>query len=92
MQIIDDDHFRGWPAWSAQVNDLVGGFIVTTYPYPAADHDFSYPPKSGYIIAECITEADARRIAQLLNEERYVPVFSNGLEKRYRWVKGGFTY
>lgn len=25
--------------WTAQVNDLVGGWIVTTYPHPLSAHD-----------------------------------------------------
>lgn len=88
----DEHMFRGWPAWSAQVNDLVGGWIVTTYPYPASDHVFNDIDslKHGYIIAECMMEEDARRIAQLLNEERYVPKIDDEIAKQYRWVRTGF--
>lgn len=52
--------------WTAQVNDLVGGWIVTTYPHPLSEHvrDAEWV---GTVIAECPVEADARLIADLLN-------------------------
>lgn len=89
---MDEDKFRGWPAWTSQINDLVGGYIVTTYPYPISDHVFNGIDslKHGYVIADCMTEEDARRIAQLLNEERYVPKMDNEIAKRYRWVRAGY--
>lgn len=59
--------------WTMQVNDLVGGAIVTTYPHPLSEHDFRKdgdPQKRGYIIAECMTKSDAAEIAYLLNKAR----------------------
>lgn len=58
------------PPWTAQVNDLIGGAVVTTYPHPLSEHDHRKdgdPHKRGYVIAECMTMADAERIAGLLN-------------------------
>lgn len=57
--------------WTAQVNDLVGGWIVTDYPHPLSEHDNRWDgdtTKGGYIVAECWTERDACTIAMLLNE------------------------
>lgn len=67
--------------WTAQVNDLVGGWIVTNYPHPYSEHDNrpdGDPYKFGYVIAECYARADAETIAGLLNENdiwsfRYTP-------------------
>jgi hypothetical protein len=56
--------------WTVQVNDLIGGWVVTNYPHPLSQHDHrpeGDPDKRGYIIAECIKEDDAKTIAQLLN-------------------------
>lgn len=57
--------------WSAQVNDLVGGWVVTTYPHPLSEHDLRREggdaTRRGYCIADCMTLADALRIADLLN-------------------------
>lgn len=58
--------------WTVQVNDLVGGWIVTDYPYPLSEHDHRPDGDSGrrgYVIAECSGEIDARRIAALLNDD-----------------------
>lgn len=61
--------------WSAQVNDLIGGWIVTDRAIPMSQHDFNKegfdPSKRGYVIAECMTETDARLIANLLNGAGY---------------------
>jgi hypothetical protein len=60
--------------WYAQVNDLVGGWIVANKDLPLAEID-TRPEEYGgtmpdaYVIAECMCEPDARRIALLLNEE-----------------------
>lgn len=83
---------RGWPAWTAQVDDLVGGWIVTTYPYPASEHDHTLdgdPLKCGYIIAQCMTAEDAVAIAHQLNHIKYAPANLADPE-RWRWVKAGF--
>lgn len=59
------------PKWTTQVDDLVGGWIVTTYPHPLSEHDTRVegdPTKRGEIIAECHSEDDANLIARLLNE------------------------
>ena len=59
------------PKWTAQIDDLVGGWIVTTYPHPLSAHDTrpdGDPAKRGEIIAECHSEDDAELIARLLNE------------------------
>lgn len=57
--------------WSEQLNDTIGGWIVTTYPHP--DSEQHYYDKHGkvhaygYIIADCTSEQDANQIATLLN-------------------------
>ncbi len=58
--------------WSAQVNDLVGGWIVTDYPHPLSEHDTRLegdPRRRGKVIADCVTHGDAVRIARLLNDD-----------------------
>jgi hypothetical protein len=60
------------PVWTVQDDDLVGGWIVTTYPHPLSAHDTRWdgdPAKRGEVIAECCCQEDADRIARLLNEE-----------------------
>jgi hypothetical protein len=57
--------------WTPQVNDLIGGWIVTTYPHPLSAHDVrpeGDPNKRGYVIAECMVKEDAEMIASLLNQ------------------------
>lgn len=60
--------------WTVQVDDTVGGWIVTTYPHPLSQHDTrpvsegGDPSKQGEIIAECHSLDDAKLIARLLNE------------------------
>ncbi len=58
--------------WTVQLNDLVGGWVVTDYPQSLADHPRT-PSGGGLargrVIADCVTEADAQRIAHLLNED-----------------------
>lgn len=84
---------RGWPVWTVQVNDIVGGWIVTTYPFPSSEHDLRIEGNSlkcGYIIAECMTKADALAIAHLLNRVRYTPNMSDAEAGRWRWVKVGY--
>jgi hypothetical protein len=61
------------PVWTVQVNDEVGGFIVTTYPHPSSAHDHrpdGDPRKRGRIIADCCCTEDAELIAELLNDGR----------------------
>lgn len=57
--------------WTAQVNDLVGGWCVTNYPYPLSDHDFRKdgdPAKKGYVMADDFyCREDAEVVARLLN-------------------------
>lgn len=56
--------------WSVQVDDLVGGFIVTNYPHPLSAHDTRADgdkTKRGYIFAECFSEEDAQLIVNFLN-------------------------
>lgn len=56
--------------WSAQVNDLIGGWIVTTYPHPLSEHDHRRDgdlSKRGVIACECVDRAYAILIAKLLN-------------------------
>jgi hypothetical protein len=63
-------HRAGGAVWTAQVNDLVGGAIVTTVPHPLSRHDFrpdGDDAMRGYVIAECMSMADADAIADLLN-------------------------
>lgn len=62
--------------WSAQINDLVGGWIVTDHPHPLSEHD--HRPNGdhfqcGYVVAECMVEMDAKRIAALLNAYGPIP-------------------
>lgn len=52
--------------WSAQVNDLIGGWVVTDYPHPLSAHEEPGPGKV-HVIAECTTEHDAKYVALLLN-------------------------
>lgn len=93
----------GWPAWSAQKNDIIGGWIVTTYPHPASEHDFSGGGEMptwenrltaklacGYVIADCRTEEDAVIIANLLNLEKYIPKDAIDNPDRWRWVEVGY--
>lgn len=93
----------GWPAWSAQENDTIGGWIVTTYPFPSSEHDFSgkgepatwenrHTAKSrcGYMIADCMSKEDATIIATLLNKECYVPMAAFENPDRWRWVEAGY--
>lgn len=82
---------RGWPAWTAQVNDLIGGWVVTTYPHPLSEHDHREEGdrlKCGYVVADCMTEADAVQIAAALNSRLYVPPLTD--PKRWRWVQAGY--
>lgn len=92
-EIEDYPKGRGWPAWSAQLNDLVGGWIVTTYPRSYADHDFrpgGNPLQCGYIVAECMTEEDATEIAWHLNVATWIPKDLGSNPKRWRWVNVGY--
>lgn len=56
--------------WTVQVNDLVGGWIVTNLPEPLSQHDkriHGEEEHRGYIIAECSNKADAEILASLAN-------------------------
>lgn len=56
--------------WSAQPNDLAGGWAVTNLPVPLSAHDMrpdGDPALRGYVFAECAREDDARLLAALLN-------------------------
>lgn len=67
--------------WSAQPNDLMGGYIVTNYPHPLSEHDTRNngdPRKRGYIFAECYTREDAYLVAALLNKENVQRKNNNG--------------
>lgn len=69
--------------WTVQVDDLVGGWVVTSYPHPLSQHDFrpdGDPERRGYIFAECMSEKMAERLAGLLNAygplpSRMVPTY-----------------
>ena len=93
----------GWPRWSAQKNDLIGGWVVTTYPGPMSEHDFSgrgetptwenrhtSKDKCGYVLADCHTEQDAIIIANEMNQERYVPIDARINPDRWRWVDADY--
>ena len=57
--------------WSVQINDLIGGYIVTDYPHPLSEHDHRRkgdPDKAGDIACECVSGSMAEAIALLLNE------------------------
>ncbi len=58
------------PFFTAQINDLIGGFIVSSYPHPLSEHDHrpnGDPNKRGVIVAECTTRPHAELLAGLLN-------------------------
>jgi hypothetical protein len=62
--------------WSVQINDLVGGYVVTDYPHPLSAHDHSAggdPTKRGCVIATCMTEWEAQCIANALNSVGPMP-------------------
>lgn len=66
--------------WTAQVNDLIGGAIVTDYPHPLSEHDHrkdGNQEKCGYIFAVCMTMGDAGIIADLLNGAGTERTFAN---------------
>jgi hypothetical protein len=57
--------------WTIQVDDTIGGWIVTDHPHPLSEHNNRLdgnPTKRGEIIAECHSQGDAELIARLLNE------------------------
>lgn len=49
--------------FTVQVNDLVGGWIVTDYPHPLSLHDFL----QGVVLADCMAKEEAELLAGLLN-------------------------
>ncbi len=58
------------PFFTVQNNNLVGGFIVSSYPHPLSEHDHrpnGDPLKRGVIAAECITKPHAELLTGLLN-------------------------
>lgn len=60
--------------WFAVVNDLIGGWCVSTLNKPLSEHDHRadgvrVEENAGYVIADCYCVEDAARIARLLNEE-----------------------
>lgn len=60
--------------WSVQVDDTVGGWVVTTYPFPMSQHDFrpdGDPAKRGRVAAECQDEDTAWVIANYFNKIQY---------------------
>jgi len=68
--------------FTVQVNDLIGGWIITDYPHPYSEHDQrkkGNPEKFGHIIADCNSEKDAIRICRLLNKDD---------AENSEWVKG----
>lgn len=69
IELRKDDR---WPElWTAQVDDLVGGWIVTTYPFPYAEHpNRGDDPRIGVDrdVISCWSEERAKQVAELLNE------------------------
>lgn len=65
--------------WTAQENDVIGGWCVTNYPHPLSEHDLrpnGNPARWGYVIADMMAKSDAEEVARLLNEaeiERHHP-------------------
>lgn len=60
--------------WFAILNDLVGGWSVSNYPFPLSEHDHRIdgdPAKRGYVVADCMNREDAEVIAAILNREGY---------------------
>lgn len=63
-------------AWYAIVNDLIGGWCVSTISLPLSAHDHRADGDSancGYVIADCMTKDDAEVLADLLNGTDYMP-------------------
>jgi hypothetical protein len=54
--------------WSAQPNDEVGGWMVTSYPHPSSQHGQYGTDHYGDIVADCMIKANAEIIAMLLND------------------------
>ncbi len=57
--------------WSAQVDDCVGGWIVTRFPYPMSLHDHrpdGDPSNRGEVVCMFASEEMAHLIATLLNK------------------------
>lgn len=57
--------------WTAQENDVIGGWCVTNYPHPLSEHDLrpnGNPARWGYVIADMMRHDDAQEVARLLNE------------------------
>lgn len=59
--------------WYAVVNDLIGGFAVSSVNKPLSQIDQT-PPAEAYVIADCMCESDARAIATALMESGWVPL------------------
>ena len=61
--------------WTVQVNDLIGGYIVTTYPYPLSQHQWKDENGSyltyGYVIADVTKKEEGALIAKLLNLQSF---------------------
>lgn len=58
---------RVTPTWTVQINDVIGGWVVTTYPHPLSEHHFGDPDRRGFVAAECVNRSYANLIARLLN-------------------------
>lgn len=59
--------------WTAQANDVIGGWCVTNYPHPLSKHDLrpnGDPTRRGYVIADMMSYSDAQEVARLLNEAK----------------------
>lgn len=62
--------------WTVQVDDIVGGFIVTNTPLPRSQHgqcQLTTWANPNYIICDCANASDAEILAMLLNKELAAP-------------------
>lgn len=63
--------------WYVNVNDMIGGWSVSNLDAPASEHDHRIdgdPNKRSYVVADCMTEDDAKIIVHLLNMVNYKPI------------------
>lgn len=63
--------------WYPIINDVVGGYAVSNLDEPVSEHDLrkeGNPEKRGYVIADFMTEDDAKVVAHLLNIIDYQPI------------------
>lgn len=78
------------PHWYVQVDDTVGGFVVTdiNIPVSAMDHrPNGDPEKKARILAECCTIDDAVVIAYAMNKIEYDPDDEEGKRQIFEIIR-----